>query len=352
MQVQHFEDPSEDQALAVVGLCRSLDCLADRIYTQFATAADSDALKAFWQEMAEEEREHTKLWERVQSAGTKQQLPPIFDDPDAVRTSLQEVMDRVEATFAHLDSTSTISYSFVLACRLELSMLHPAFATLFYFARALLNIDFYSTYEAHLNRFVDALHFHCDMSPELELLGETLKRLWRDNQTLTQCATHDELTGLLNRRGFWILARQLAYFSHRNQINIGVLMLDIDDFRLVNERHGHPFADRVLKNVAAVLEARLRRSDILGRYGGEEFVIFFPEIRPSGLAGVAEQLRQSIEQLDTDGVGVTVSVGGTQSVVQTDPEGELNALIATADRLLYAAKSGGKNQVVLDGANG
>jgi diguanylate cyclase (GGDEF)-like protein len=352
MRVEHLEDPSEDQALAIVGLCRALDSLAAQIYTRIATAADSEALKALWQEMAEEEREHVKLWERVQLAGTQQRLPPIFDDPDAVRASLQEVMDRVEATCAHLESPSTISQSFVLACRLELAMLHPAFATLYYFARALLKTDFYPTYEAHLNRFVDALNFHCDMTPELELLGETLKRLWRDNRMLTQYATHDELTGLLNRRGFWILARQLAYFSHRNQINIGVLMLDIDDFRLVNERHGHPFADRVLKNVAAAVQARLRRSDILGRYGGEEFVIFFPEIRPSGLACAAEQVRQSIEQLDTDGVGVTVSLGGTQGVVQAEPEGELSAFIATADRLLYAAKRGGKNRVVLDGAIG
>jgi diguanylate cyclase (GGDEF)-like protein len=269
-----------------------------------------------------------------------------------VQASLQDVMARVEAVCAEWESTQIISHPFVLACRLELSMLHPAFATLFYFARALLDTDFYTAYETHLNRFIEALHTHCDMTPELELLGETLQRLWRDNRILAQCATHDELTGLLNRRGFWLLARQLAYFSQRNQINIGVLMLDIDDFRLVNERHGHPFGDRVLKTVAAAVQARLRRSDILGRYGGEEFVIFFPEIRPDGLAYVAEQVRQSIEQLDTDGVAVTISLGGTQRVVQTEPEGELAALIAKADSLLYAAKRGGKNRVVLDAAMG
>ena len=128
--------------------------------------------------------------------------------------------------------------------------------------------DLYTTYETHLNRFIEALQSHCAMTPELELLGETLQRLWSDNRLLTQYATHDELTGLLNRRGFWFLARQLAYFSQRNQTNIAVLMLDIDDFRLVNEHYGHPVGDRVLKNIAATVQARLRRSDILGRYGG------------------------------------------------------------------------------------
>jgi len=175
-----------------------------------------------------------------------------------------------------------------------------------------------------------------------------LPRLWKQNQLLAQCATHDELTGLLNRQGFWILARQLAYFSQRNGANIGVMMLDLDDFRLVNERHGHPMGDRVLKNVAAAVQERLRRSDILGRYGGEELIVFFPAIRPEELAGVADELRQSIEQLITDGVRVTASIGATQSVIQGEPEAELTALIAQADSLLYAAKRAGKNQLKVE----
>jgi diguanylate cyclase (GGDEF)-like protein len=352
MPIQPSIALGEDQVLSIVGLCLSLDSLAADIYMRISASCATEDLRSFWREMADEEREHANLWERVLSAGRRQRLPPIFDDPEAVRESLQGVMSRVRDICQQWESSKSISHPFVLACRLELSMLHPAFATLFYFARAMLDTDFYTAYETHLNRFIQALHAHCDMTPELELLGETLQRLWNDNRLLTQYATHDELTGLLNRRGFWILARQLAYFSHRNRINIGVLMLDIDDFRLVNERHGHLAGDRVLKKVGAAIQARLRRSDILGRYGGEEFIVFFPAIRPDGLGSLAEEIRQSIEQLDADGIRVTVSVGATQRVIETEPEGELSNLIARADALLYAAKHAGKNQLGLEASDG
>ncbi len=352
MPTRPLAAPTEDPVLSIVGLCHALDNLAADIYTTIAAACDAEDLRAFWLEMAEEERAHAHLWERVQSAGRRQRLPPIFDDPEAVRASLQRVMARAQTTCEQWASNGTVSHPFVLACRLELSMLHPAFAVLFYFARAMLGTDFYATYETHIDRFIQALNAHCDITPELELLGETLQRLWNDNRLLTQHATHDELTGLLNRRGFWMLARQLAFFSQRNRTNVGVLMLDIDDFRVVNERHGHLAGDRVLKNVSATMQARLRRSDILGRYGGEEFVIFFPAVRPDGLVRVAEALRQSIEQLDTDGIRVTVSIGAAQGVMQAEPEGELTALIAQADSLLYAAKGAGKNQLMLEVAAG
>jgi diguanylate cyclase (GGDEF)-like protein len=295
--------------------------------------------------MAGEERAHVRLWERVHHAGQRHRLPPIFDDPQEVRESLVRTLERVRPIADQWRSDGAISHPFVVACRLELFMLHPAFATLFCFARALLGVDFYTTYDKHLERFVQALQTHCVLPPELEKMGETLPRLWKQNRLLAQHATHDELTGFLNRRGFWVLARQIAHFAQRNGTNIGVLLLDLDDFRLINEQHGHPAGDRVLQNVAAAVRARLRRSDILGRYGGEELVVFFPAIHRTGLASVAEELRQGVEQLVPDGIRVTASIGAAQGVIRAEPEAELNALIAKADGLLYAAKRAGKNQV-------
>ncbi len=344
--------PEDDPVLSIIGLCHTLDSLAADVYGTIAASCEDDGLRTFWHEMADEETAHARLWERIYRTGKTQRLPPIFDDPQAVKDSLRRVMERVRATYDQWGSGTAVSHPFALACRLELSMLHPAFATLFYFARVTLDTDFYTPYETHLNRFIEALNTHSRATPELELLGETMQRLWRDNRVLTHCATHDELTGLLNRRGFWLLARQLAFFSQRNGTNIGVLMLDIDDFRLVNERHGHPVGDRVLKKVAATLQGRLRRSDILGRYGGEEFVAFFPAIHAAGLSTVAEELRSGVEQVETDGIRVTVSIGAAQQVIRMDPEAELTALIARADALLYAAKHAGKNQFRVEAVAG
>lgn len=342
----------ENRVLDMVALCASLARLASEVYDTAATSCPPGELKTFWSEMAEQCRQHAALWDRVEIQGRVQQLPPIFDDAGGVYASLLQVMERVTAICRDWQETGEVSDPFVVACRIELSMLHPTFATLFQFCRTWMGIDFYPSYEAHLNRFIEVLRTHEANKPELELLGEILQNLWWENRLLTQQATHDELTGLLNRRGFWLLARQSAYFSQRSGSHLGVLMLDLDNFRAVNERYGHPTGDNVLKSVASTLQKRLRKSDIVSRYGGEEFVVLCPKVDREALANLAESIRQSIERSQTDGIRVTVSIGAIEGAIESpSAESELNALIAKADNCLYTAKHSGKNTVSFHGGS-
>ena len=188
----------------------------------------------------------------------------------------------------------------------------------------------------------------------LELLATTAAvalqnaYLYKETQRL---ATTDALTGLSNYRHFHELLAQEVQRARRMLYPLGLLIIDLDHFKLVNDRHGHPVGDLALQHVAERLRQRLRSTDVIARIGGEEFAAILPGDSLDEVAVVAEKLRQSIEDLPpvqgglgTVSTSVTLSVGGTSlrpDVV--DPQ----LLLTCADRALYEAKRNGRNQVRL-----
>jgi len=173
-----------------------------------------------------------------------------------------------------------------------------------------------------------------------------IRDLGEAEQKLLDMATTDYLTGLLNRReGF---RRIIAEFSRAGRAGkpLCAMMLDIDHFKHINDTHGHLTGDSVLKSLAATLKNALRGSDILCRYGGEEFLIVLPETGIEETTLLAERLRQQIEQSvlhtqDRKKLNVTISIG----VVGHQAEESYEHLIARADQALYKAKESGRNRV-------
>lgn len=167
---------------------------------------------------------------------------------------------------------------------------------------------------------------------------------------LERLARTDALTGVTNRRHFLELAEQEVERARRDLASVAILLLDVDFFKKVNDRHGHAAGDEVLRRVAAAVRARLRASDLFARYGGEEFVALLPGAAPVEARAVGELVRLAVQDLHVDHEGtvipVTVSVGVATG---TFPPSELERLIAAADEALYAAKAGGRNRVVLAG---
>src|SRR5204863_3451285 len=131
------------------------------------------------------------------------------------------------------------------------------------------------------------------------------ERLTRERREIEKQAAHDPLTGLHNRRLFEERLNHEFERAKRYGRPLSVLMIDVDDFKNVNDRHGHQFGDVVLKRIAQAIAGRTRKSDISARYGGEEFVVLLPEIALEGAAQAAEKLRQEIGALDfeTETVG-------------------------------------------------
>ena len=171
------------------------------------------------------------------------------------------------------------------------------------------------------------------------------RRLREQNQLLSEMSRIDSLSGLLNRR-YWEDAVS-AEFQRclRTERRASLLMLDIDHFKSINDQHGHPVGDEVIRNVAAILRAALREEDVPGRYGGEEFGILLPDTPGAGAEVIAERVRRRIEgaALAKSGLRATVSIG----IAEIGPQDiEYTVGIAHADRALYAAKERGRNRSV------
>jgi diguanylate cyclase (GGDEF)-like protein len=170
-------------------------------------------------------------------------------------------------------------------------------------------------------------------------------RLYEQTQRL---AITDPLTNLSNHRSFRdSLALEIARAS-RLGYALGLLMIDVDNFKRVNDTFGHPVGDVVLRNIADVLRSNLRQTDVAARYGGEEFAVILPGLGPHGVRAVGEKLRRAVRALDplvTDGAApfqISISVGGVSA---SHPDLNAVELIRVADSALYAAKRRGRDSV-------
>ena len=177
----------------------------------------------------------------------------------------------------------------------------------------------------------------------LEERDEAMRRL-------AEAAVTDPLTGLANRRGFREAALRALEECRRRDRPAAVLMFDIDRFKSVNDGHGHAAGDAVLQGMGAALHRAVRASDLVGRLGGEEFVVLCPGLDPTGAARVAERVRETLRAEVPHPAGgeavITASVGVARvraGILAT----ALEAAIDAADRALYAAKEGGRDRVAL-----
>ncbi|TAL04067.1 MAG: diguanylate cyclase [Porticoccaceae bacterium] len=182
-------------------------------------------------------------------------------------------------------------------------------------------------------------------------LGQT--RLNEANQRLEILSQRDGLTGLYNRRYWQERLEEEFGRAQRYGAVFSLVLFDLDHFKQINDRYGHPGGDEVLRAVARRLPPLLRTTDLAGRYGGEEFAVLLTNTMQAGALVVAERIREAMRseevQFSDHEISFTASIG----VVQFDPEcSSASELIARADRALYAAKRGGRDLVCCHGDPG
>ena len=187
-------------------------------------------------------------------------------------------------------------------------------------------------------------------------LGGHLTLAVENSRNYTGAVT-DPLTRCRNRRYGLARLDEAAYASRRHEIELAVAMLDIDHFKRINDSHGHPAGDQVLRETARRLMDTIRKADVPIRYGGEEFLVILPQTREEDLAAVGERLRAAVGAAPVRVVlpgnvvleiAVSVSVGLASYRGEGD---EADALIARADQALYRAKAGGRNRVEVVGGD-
>ncbi|MGB0717428.1 MAG: diguanylate cyclase, partial [Phycisphaerae bacterium] len=189
---------------------------------------------------------------------------------------------------------------------------------------------------------------------ERELIEKTMfnenlaKELQKTNEQLAQQARLDPLTALLNRRAWEEAAEREFKIAKRNHRSLAILMIDVDYFKMFNDSLGHPAGDACLREVAEILKNVCRSSDLIGRYGGEEFVVLTPESDVKGAANLAERIRVGISKKGVSHPSSPISTWVTVSVgVAVSSNPDLEHVLQEADNALYDAKRNGRNCVWL-----
>lgn len=192
--------------------------------------------------------------------------------------------------------------------------------------------------EAELKKFNEDLE---------RTVAERTAELRDANERLSKLAMTDPLTKILNRRAFFSRCAEEVERSKRYSRPMAIVMIDVDRFKQFNDMEGHLRGDEALKRIAHTLQTSLRKTDILGRYGGEEFILVMPETSLPNAVEICERLRAAIEELEFQGkeepAYLTISVG---VAAYPDQGSDLESLAEAADQSLYRAKQAGRNRVV------
>ena len=183
------------------------------------------------------------------------------------------------------------------------------------------------------------------------VIGLLMTRVTRSERQLFRIATTDPLTGILNRRHFLEQLGRERLRAMRYGTTVSLLILDIDHFKRINDTYGHPVGDEAIKALAGTAGKCLRPTDLIARFGGEEFVVMLPHTDEAGAVMAAERIREAVGKIvvpaGTQDVRFTVSIGAT-----THARGvTVDQLLECVDKALYAAKNGGRNQVCVGRLN-
>lgn len=208
--------------------------------------------------------------------------------------------------------------------------------------------------EGDFSRRVDFMgEFSQAFNAMVHKLDQSQAALRASESKYRKLAITDSLTGLYNLRYFFAIAEKEFRRALRHRRPISVIMLDIDNFKAINDRHGHAVGDTVLREFSGNLARALRGSDVLARYGGEEFIVLLPESGPEAGAAVAAKLRKNVEGcfigLESGCLNITASFGVSSFAVfsgnRLTAAEIMEQTVKRADQALYRSKNSGKNRV-------
>ncbi|MCI2284005.1 GGDEF domain-containing protein [Colwellia sp. MSW7] len=212
-----------------------------------------------------------------------------------------------------------------------------------------------SQLQEHINNMLSAM----EKDRERLLEDEQAKRIWLEkavekrtealqilNEKLKVLATRDSLTGALNRGSFFEAAQHLLDLSHRKKLPASFVLMDLDHFKIVNDTYGHYIGDKVLIHFTNTLQGFLRKSDLIGRVGGEEFAIFLYDTGIDDAFLIADKIRQAIGSSILEIEGKTITYTVSLGIESSEPQDHLiQDLFKRADLKLYGAKDKGRDRI-------
>ncbi|PKQ20319.1 MAG: hypothetical protein CVT66_05515 [Actinobacteria bacterium HGW-Actinobacteria-6] len=334
----------------ILELCIEMDLLAQRTYHVMATHCSNEDLAKTFTTMSHEEGTHVAWWNDLLGAWERGLLPDLVNDTDALTARLSGIREELEDSLPEKLKGLSSHEMLAVAARIEFFMIDPIFGELIDLTEPARADNRHKAYSAHLQRLISAIEAHYEKDSLAVFLAGILNRTWSDNLALAVYATRDPLTGIHNRRALDTHLQQWSAWSARYGRPLGVALVDIDFFKNLNDARGHVFGDKALREVANALKLAIRSSDLVVRYGGDEFAVIAPEADPKEFGILLDRIVgavRAIDLRDTDGrrVPITVSAGGAVAV---DPPSSLprspDRLLAAADQSLYAAKQSGRDR--------
>ncbi len=330
---------------AILELCVVLDSRATTTYVALAEMCTDEEVKLTFRRMGTEEVSHVGWWKELLDAWHEGLVPDVADE-SALLGRLRELAEEIEILMPTDFSELSTDQMLDLAAHLEFFMLDPVFGELLDLVNPGSSTEHHEAYSRHVMRLVNCIEARHSRTDLAHFLARVLARSFDDQQRLAALAMHDPLTGLYNRRGFYGYVRQWASWSTRYGHPLGVLLVDIDRFKSINDAYGHPRGDEALRAISAALCQAVRTSDVVGRYGGDEFAILAPETDADELVllmnRIVDVVRDTVFAVEGSDVQLSVSVGGSlvKGALPVTPE----QLLAAADHSLYEAKEAGRDR--------
>lgn len=338
-----------DQFFEILTLYLEMERTAFSIYRNFAGSTKSKRLTQFWERLCRDEMFHMGFWNRLLELYQDGMLPQILEDALQIREELElnrenSLMLLKRSEKEHLPNGERL----LITIQMEFYFLHPTLESLFSFVDPLSKEKKMETaYDEHINTIIHTLSTFPSKTNSMGFLGKVLGRLWKEAKALAHLAYTDALTDIVNRRGFFQQVKPLVHLAFRHGYNVSIMMVDIDRFKDMNDSYGHQGGDRIIRFLADYIKKSIRKSDLVGRYGGDEFVVYLSFVDQGSVRAIAEKIRRGIEMESKRFFPTTVSIGIAQGIITEDPEGAIGEVIKIADDALYMAKKRGRNRVVM-----
>ena len=326
----------------IILLCRELDEKAYYIYNNMADIFESNQSVSFWRQMADRKTEHINCWKNLLELEEEELLPSFYADYKDTYNYLNGQIKKTRDLIERINDLTPDMY-LIIICHLEFYLLNPDIQSFLHFVKNIPLLEFpVIDYEKHLDDLLDGIVKHSGEYREMKLMGETIRMLWNRNRVLDNESKIDELTGIHNRRGFFNLIKPVLEMSDNNRAKGGIMMIDIDNFKHLNDTYGHSEGDRILKSVSEAIRGSIRTCDFAGRYGGDEFIVYIVPADRGLVLDIAENIRTEVYKSFNKTIGATVSIGYYAGDGYMTNE-NIGDWTKKADSALYRAKRSGKN---------
>jgi diguanylate cyclase (GGDEF)-like protein len=339
----------------ILELCVEADEVARDAYAGFAATCADQRLADVFSKMGREEGEHIGWWLNLVELWDRGLLPDVFPQTDAVHAEMVELVRDVRVLTAGDPAEMTSGEMLQAAAKMEFFMLEPSFGDIIELSGPVTAEHHRAKYTDHVERLVSAIERHRASSADGQLssfLAKVLRRQWDATRRHAQRSdTRDRLTGMISRATLMGHLEPWAAWSARYGRAYGVMLIDVDRLAEINADHGFNVGDRVLAEVGQAVTDSTRASDLVARYGGDEFIVLMPEADADDVMHAGQRMLDKVRTLalPSDSVArlpVSVSIGG--AVVSDLAAARLRPIsevLAAADHALHEAKSSGRDCV-------